>query len=117
MNKNSKNRLLALAEITIVALSIIVLILSCVLAYILPIESELVKILIIIICGIIPTIGTVPFSIILESIAIRFVCKNCGHEHKLNSQDIFLSPHCGLSKYVICPKCNKKCWHKGIIDE
>ena len=44
-----------------------------------------------------------------------YKCKNCNHEIVPSYSEAFWSIHIGTTRYLKCPKCNKKTWHKKIL--
>ena len=44
-----------------------------------------------------------------------YKCKNCNHEIVPSYSEAFWSIHIVTTRYLKCPKCNKKTWHKKIL--
>jgi DNA-directed RNA polymerase subunit RPC12/RpoP len=65
--------------------------------------------------------GVISFIIIacvmlkLEQITGYYKCKSCGHKHVPTYGTVLWAPHIGRTRYLRCPKCNKKSWQKKII--
>lgn len=52
----------------------------------------------------------------LEYLAGYYKCKKCGHVHfPESSGNVIFAPHIGWSRYIRCPNCNKKSWHKKVL--
>ena len=51
----------------------------------------------------------------LEVSVGTYKCKNCNHETVPSYSEAFWSIHIGTTRYLKCPKCNKKSWHKKIL--
>jgi transposase-like protein len=46
----------------------------------------------------------------------RYQCKKCGHTHFPKSEtEVDTSMHIGWSRYIKCPNCNKRSWHKKVL--
>ena len=87
----------------------------CILAAYAPIE-DWVRIVLIII-GFIPVLVLIPFLIRIEQTAGYYKCKKCGHTYIPKYKSVFLSMHAGRTRYMKCPKCNKKSWQKKVISK
>jgi len=57
----------------------------------------------------------VSFCIKIEAEAGKYECKHCGHRYVPKYSSVFLAPHFGRTRKMICPKCHKKSWQKKII--
>ena len=44
------------------------------------------------------------------------LCKNCGHKYIPTYKKLLFAPHIHLDRYMECPKCKKKSWHKKVLD-
>lgn len=73
------------------------------------------------ILGTIICISTIIF-LIAEFIALKFEvdagyyqCKNCHHKFVPTYKSVFWSVHMGTTRYLKCPKCNKKSWTKKVM--
>ena len=87
----------------------------CILAAYAPIE-DWVRIVLIII-GFVPVLVLIPFLIRIEQTAGYYKCKKCGHTYIPKYKSVFLSMHAGRTRYMKCPKCNKKSWQKKVISK
>ena len=54
------------------------------------------------------------FCIKIETEAGKYECKNCGHRYVPKYSSVYLAPHVGRTRHMICPKCHKKSWQKKI---
>ena len=70
--------------------------------------------LIIIFSGMIPLIIVLPFLIKIEQIAGYYECECCQHKYVPSYKAVFMSPHIGRKRKMICPMCKSKCWHKKV---
>ncbi|MDO4967420.1 MAG: helix-turn-helix transcriptional regulator [Candidatus Saccharibacteria bacterium] len=57
----------------------------------------------------------VSFCIKIEAEAGKYECKHCGHRYVPKYSSVFLAPHFGRTRKMVCPKCHKKSWQKKII--
>lgn len=65
--------------------------------------------------SLIPLLIAMPFAIKIEQKAGYYECKNCGHRHIPKYSSVFLSMHVNRTRYIKCPKCEKRSWHKKVI--
>ena len=56
-------------------------------------------------------------ALILEQKAGYYECKECKHKYVPTFKVILNSPHMGRTRYMKCPNCNKKSWHKKVINK
>lgn len=54
-------------------------------------------------------------SLIIEQTAGYYECANCNHKYIPSFNMVFLSIHFGRTRYMKCPRCNKRSWQKKII--
>ena len=109
--KQMLNTFLLFLEILLGSFAIIILLLS-ILIFLL-ITNELISV-IFAVAGFIPLVVVAPFLIKIEQIAGYYKCNNCTHTFTPTYKQVFLSPHFGWTRYMKCPKCNKKSWKKKI---
>ena len=71
--------------------------------------------------GIISCISTIIF-LIAGFIALKFEvdagyyeCKNCNHRFAPSYKQALFAPHMSTTRYMKCPKCNKKSWAKKVM--
>ena len=76
--------------------------------------TELLKIILIILAFIIFMVGCF-YSIKIEQIAGYYKCGNCDYKYIPKYKSVFFSPHMGRTRYMKCPKCNKKSWNKKVL--
>lgn len=55
------------------------------------------------------------YAVKLEVSVGAYKCKNCGHEIIPTYKEAMMSMHRGTTRYLICPKCNKRSWCKKIL--
>ena len=55
------------------------------------------------------------YALKVESLVGYHECKLCHHKHKPSYKEVLWAMHIGSTRYLKCPKCNKKSWNKKII--
>lgn len=78
--------------------------------------KESLRILLILI-GIVPLLIACPFMLKIEQIAGYYECKECGHKYVPTYSSVFYSMHINRTRYMKCPECNKRSWHKKVISK
>jgi len=70
-----------------------------------------------IIIGFLPVIVATPFMLKIEQTAGYYVCGECGHKHIPSYKSVFMSMHYGRTRYMKCPKCEKRSWQRKVISK
>ena len=107
-------RLLKL-EVVIGVLSSLVLFIPVIIGALVPAE-EWIK-TVIVFSGFIPAFFGFFYAVKIEQVAGYYKCKNCANTYVPTYKDVSLAPHMGRTRYMCCPKCNKKSWHKKVINK
>ena len=55
------------------------------------------------------------YALKLEVSVGAYKCKNCGHEIVPTYTQALNAMHMGITRYLKCPKCNKRTWCKKVI--
>ena len=55
------------------------------------------------------------YALKIEQVAGYYECKNCGHKYVPEYWTVFFAPHMGRSRYMKCPKCNTRSYHKKVL--
>ena len=55
------------------------------------------------------------YALLIEQKAGYYECKNCHHKYVPTYKSVFFAPHMGRSRYMKCPKCNTKSYHKKVL--
>ena len=55
------------------------------------------------------------YALKLEVSVGAYKCANCGHEFVPTYKEALNAMHKGFTRYLKCPKCNKKTWCKKVI--
>ena len=114
--KEQADRELLRLEIVIGVLSCLVLLIPIILGAYLPIEKDWIRILIV--CsGVIPCFIGIYFALKIEQTAGFHECRKCGHRYVPTFKSVNLAMHMGRTRYLKCPKCNKKSWNKKVISK
>lgn len=113
--KEESDRRLLTLEWVIGILSVVVLLIPICIASYLPMD-EWQRIAVVFSGFILAIIGLI-FSMKIEQVAGYYKCKKCGHCYVPTFKAINLSMHMGRTRYMKCPKCNKKSWQKKVISK
>ena len=70
-----------------------------------------------IITGFIPFIIMLPFAIRIEQTAGYYECQMCHNKYIPTFSSVLWSMHINRTRYMKCPKCNKRSWQKKIISK
>ncbi len=55
------------------------------------------------------------YALSLEISVGAYKCKNCGHEIVPTYSEALWAMHSGTTRYLKCPKCNKRTWCKKVL--
>ena len=55
------------------------------------------------------------YALKLEVSIGAYKCKNCGHEIVPTYKEALMAMHKGTTRYLKCPKCNKRRWCKKVV--
>ena len=113
--KEKSDKMLLRLEIIMGFICIAVMLTLCLFAAYVPMDEWLRIALIII--GMIPVIIATPFMLKIEQNAGYYVCRECGHKHIPKYSSVFMSMHYGRTRYMKCPKCEKRSWQKKVISK
>ena len=53
----------------------------------------------------------------IEQIAGYYECANCQHRYVPTYASVVWAPHIGRTRYMKCPDCHQKSWHKKVISK
>ena len=112
--EKADKRLLAI-EIVMGSVAVTVMLVLCCFAAYAPME-EWLRILLIVI-GMAPIVILTPFMVRIEQTAGYYECKHCGNRYIPKYRSVFCSMHRGRTRYMKCPKCNKKSWQKKVVSK
>ena len=114
-NEEEKNKSLLTAMYTIVAVSIVCLIVAECLVYHLmePGKLQTLAALAVVIVFLIPALIGFQF----EVQAGYYECKSCHHKFVANYGQALVAPHFGTTRYLKCPKCGKRSYCKKVLNK
>lgn len=55
------------------------------------------------------------YALKIEQVAGYYECAKCGHRYVPTYNSVLWSAHTGRTRYMKCPKCEKKSWQKKVI--
>lgn len=111
--KEQTDKLLLRAETVLGYISAISFLILIFLASYLEMPESL-RILLIIVGGIIFAVG-ISYALKIEQTAGYYECANCHHKYVPSYKNVFFAMHIGRTRYLKCPKCEKKSWSKKVL--
>lgn len=112
--EESDKRLLSL-EIFIGVLCVVIMLALTAVASLVQMEYPM-RILLIVI-GLVPLLIACPLMLRIEQKAGYYECKKCGHRYVPTYKAVNLAPHMGRTRYMRCPECGEKSWHKKVLSK
>ena len=112
--EENDKRLLSL-EVVVGVLSVIVLFIPIIIASYLSMEDW--QRVVLIFSGFIPAIFGFAVAIKIEQVAGYYKCQHCNHTYVPALNDMYKSMHMGRTRYMKCPKCEKKSWQKKVVEK
>ena len=113
--KEKADKAYLIMQIVFMVPCIAILLTLCVIAAYAELETWLRVLLIVI--GFVPVATACPFLLKIEQLAGYYECANCGHRYVPSYKSVFLSMHLGRTRYMKCPVCEKRSWHKKRISK
>lgn len=55
------------------------------------------------------------FALKIEQQAGFYVCEKCQNKYIPSYKQVLFAPHVNRTRYMKCPRCKKKSWHKKVI--
>jgi len=112
--EEADKRLLKL-EIVLGIIAILPLIAAAIITVVMPMEEWKAGLL----AGLslIPLLIATPFALKIEQKAGYYECRKCGHRHIPKYGSVFFAMHLGRTRYMKCPKCNKRSYQKKVISK
>ena len=111
--KEESDRRLLTLEWVVGILSCLILFVPIFLGALLPMADW--QRVIVVFSGFIPGIAGLFFAVRIEQVAGYYECKLCGHRYVPSYKAVSMAPHMGRTRYMRCPKCQKKSWQKKKI--
>ncbi len=112
--EESDKRLLRI-EIVMGVCCILPLIASVIIVMTVPMDEWLGTV--IVSASIIPLLIATPFALKIEQKAGYYECQRCGHRYIPRYSSVFWAMHINRTRYMKCPKCNKRSWQKKVISK
>ena len=109
----SDKRLLK-SEILIVSLSLLLMLVLLTIS-IFIIKQNLLFGILLIIFGFVELFISCLFALRIEQISGFYECKVCHHKYVPTYKQVNMAMHIGRTRYMKCPKCNKKSWQKKVL--
>lgn len=92
--------------------SVTFLILMFVLSY--DVENNIVRIILFVLAFIILIVG-ISFALKIETETGYYQCSKCHNKYVPKYRHVYFAMHCGTTRYLKCPKCNKYSWNKKVL--
>ena len=73
--------------------------------------------IVIVVAGLIVCVFGISFCMIIEKDAGFYECQHCHHKYVPTLKQMYGAMHMGRTRYLKCPKCNKKSWQKKTINK
>ena len=67
--------------------------------------------------GFVLFLGGCFYALRIEQVAGFYVCKECGHKYVPTYKAVNFAPHMGRTRYMRCPRCEKKSWQKKVLNK
>ena len=78
------------------------------------VENNVVKIVLLVL-GFLHFIVGISFALKIETEAGYYECQNCHHKYVPTYKAVYFAQHKGKTRYLRCPECNEKSWHKKVM--
>ena len=78
------------------------------------VEDTLVRIVILILAFVTLLVGC-SFALKIETETGYYQCSKCHHKFVPRYKQVYFSMHLGTTRYLKCPKCNKRSWNKKVL--
>lgn len=111
--KEQADRQLLTVEIVTGILCLIPLLSAVIAANIIPMSEGVATALVL--AGLVPLLVATPFMLRIEQTAGYYACAKCGHKYIPTYTNVFVAMHLGRTRYMRCPECGKRGWHKKVL--
>ena len=78
------------------------------------VENIVARIILFILAFLVLIIG-VSFALKIETETGYYECQKCHHKYVPKYSQVYFAMHSGTTRYMKCPKCNKKSWQKKTL--
>lgn len=72
---------------------------------------------VLIVIGIVPFAIGIAYALRIEQVAGYYKCAKCGHTYVPTYGSVLWAMHVNRTRYMRCPKCNKKSWQKKVLSK
>lgn len=72
---------------------------------------------VLIVIGIVPFAIGIAYALRIEQVAGYYKCAKCGHAYVPTYSSVLWAMHVNRTRYMRCPKCNKKSWQKKVLSK
>lgn len=125
-NEKSEQNLLEMvkekeqADKQLLSLEIVIGVLSSIILFSLIFVASFVQMvgwlrILLIILGFIPFIIGITYALKIEQVAGYYECAECHHRYIPTFSSVLWAAHINRTRYMRCPKCNKKSWNKKVL--
>ena len=111
--KEQADRQLLTVEIVTGILCLIPLLSAVIAANVIPMSEGVATALVL--AGLVPLLVATPFMLRIEQTAGYYACAKCGHKYIPTYTSVFVAMHLGRTRYMRCPECGKRGWHKKVL--
>lgn len=113
--KEAADKRLLTLEIVLGIIAVLPLIAAAVIASVVPMEEWKGGLLVGL--SLLPLLIATPFALKIEQKAGYYECRKCGHRHIPQYGSVFWAMHINRTRYMRCPKCDKKSWQKKVLSK
>ncbi|MBQ7332896.1 MAG: helix-turn-helix transcriptional regulator [Clostridia bacterium] len=113
--KEASDKRLLRMELLIGILCILPLLISTVLVLTVSMEEWLEGLTLAL--SLIPMLIATPFALRIEQVAGYYECKHCKHAYVPKYKNVFAAMHIHTTRYMTCPNCKKRSWHKKVFNK
>ena len=111
--KEEADRHLLRMEIVTGVICLIPLAAAVIAAALIPMEETTAAVMVL--ASLVPLLIATPFMLRIEQKAGYYQCAQCGHRYVPAYRSVFLAAHVNRTRYMKCPACGKRSWHKKIL--
>lgn len=79
-------------------------------------ENNIAKIVLFILAFVLLIIG-VSFALKIETETGYYECQKCHYKYVPKYSQVYFAMHSGTTRYMKCPKCNKKSWQRKTLSK
>ena len=104
----------------LLTMEIVIGVLSCLTLFVLIFVASLVEMsdglrILLITIGFISFVIAMFFGLKIEQTAGYYECAKCHHKYIPTYSSVLWAMHMGRTRYMKCPKCNKRSWNKKVL--